>query len=122
MSASVDLPLHHKVQKFSYGTGSPGWSRRKGPKKVVVVAFTLCPPAHLKSLTFWRYTNQIIIIIIMPNSFVSPIVETRIGSLSTLSLPVKSGISLPSQWTVRGESGLNAFTITAAAASQCFQH
>jgi len=27
MSASENLPLHHKVQKFSSGTGSPGWSR-----------------------------------------------------------------------------------------------
>ena len=24
VSASVNLPLHHKVQRFSYGTGSPG--------------------------------------------------------------------------------------------------
>jgi len=24
VSASVNLPLHHKVQKFSSGTGSPG--------------------------------------------------------------------------------------------------
>jgi len=24
VSASVKLPLHHKVQKFSSGTGSPG--------------------------------------------------------------------------------------------------
>jgi len=30
VSASVNLPLHHKVQKFSSGTGSPGWSRKKG--------------------------------------------------------------------------------------------
>ena len=35
--ASVNLPLHHKVQKFSSGTGSPGWSRKKGRKTVVVV-------------------------------------------------------------------------------------
>ena len=37
--ASVDLPLnplHHKVQKFSSGTGSPGWSRKKGRKTAVV--------------------------------------------------------------------------------------
>ena len=34
--ASVNLPLHHKVQKFSSGTGSPGWSRKKGHKTVVV--------------------------------------------------------------------------------------
>jgi len=37
VSASVNLPLRHKVQKFSFGTGSPGWSRKKGRKMVVVV-------------------------------------------------------------------------------------
>ena len=37
VSASVNLPLYHKVQKFSSGTGSPGWSRKKGRKTVVVV-------------------------------------------------------------------------------------
>ena len=35
--ASVNLPLQHKVQKFSSGTGSPGWSRKEGRKTVVVV-------------------------------------------------------------------------------------
>jgi len=30
MSASVNLPLHHKVYKFSSGTGSPRWSWKKG--------------------------------------------------------------------------------------------
>jgi len=30
VSASVNLPLHHKVQKISAGTGSPRWSRKKG--------------------------------------------------------------------------------------------
>jgi len=34
--ASVSLPLHHKVQKFSSGTVSPGWSRKKGRKTVMV--------------------------------------------------------------------------------------
>ena len=33
---SVNLPLHHKVQKFSSGTDSPRWSRKKGRKTVVV--------------------------------------------------------------------------------------
>ena len=37
VSASVNLPLHHKVQKFSSGASSPGWSRKKGRKTVVVV-------------------------------------------------------------------------------------
>ena len=36
VSASVNLPLHHKVQKFSSGTGSPWWFRKKGRKMVVV--------------------------------------------------------------------------------------
>jgi len=38
VSVSVNLSLHHyhKVQKFSSGTGSPGWSRKKGRKTVVV--------------------------------------------------------------------------------------
>jgi len=35
VSASVSLPLHHKVQKFYSGTGLPGWST--GPRKRVVV-------------------------------------------------------------------------------------
>jgi len=37
VSASVNLTLHHKVQKFSFGTGSSGWSWKKGRKTVVVV-------------------------------------------------------------------------------------
>ena len=36
VSASVNLPLHHKVQKFSSGTGSLWWSRKKGCEMVVV--------------------------------------------------------------------------------------
>ena len=36
VSASVNLPLHHKVKKFSSGNGSPGWSLKKGHKTVVV--------------------------------------------------------------------------------------
>jgi len=39
VSASANLPLHHKVQKFSYGTGSPGWSQKKHRKMVVVVVW-----------------------------------------------------------------------------------
>jgi len=36
VSASINLPLHHKVQNFSSGTGSPGCSQKKGCKTVVV--------------------------------------------------------------------------------------
>jgi len=41
VSASVNLSLHHKVQKFSSGTGSPRWSWKKGRKTVVVVVVVL---------------------------------------------------------------------------------
>ena len=47
--ASVNLPLHHKVQKFSSGTGSPGWSRKKAIKRlwcVVVVKVLLYVALH----------------------------------------------------------------------------
>jgi len=37
VSASFNLSLHHKVQKVSSGTVSPGWSRKKGRKTVVVL-------------------------------------------------------------------------------------
>jgi len=47
VSASVNLPLHHKVQKFSSGTGSFGWSWKNGHKMVVVVLF------------LYNYTNLI---------------------------------------------------------------
>ena len=36
VSASVNLPLHHKVQRFCSGAGWPGWSQKKGRKMVVV--------------------------------------------------------------------------------------
>jgi len=42
VSASVNLPLHLKVQKFSSGTGLPGWSGKKGCKTVVVWWWWLC--------------------------------------------------------------------------------
>jgi len=37
VSASGNLPMHHKVQKFSSGNGSPGWSQKNGRKTAVVV-------------------------------------------------------------------------------------
>jgi len=42
VSASVKFPLHHKVQKFSSGTGSPGWSQKKGCKMVVCACVSAC--------------------------------------------------------------------------------
>jgi len=42
VSASVNVPWHHKVQKFSSGTSSPRWSRKKGCKMVVCVCLCVC--------------------------------------------------------------------------------
>ena len=51
VSASVNLPLHHKVQKFSPGTGSPGCSRKNGRKTaVVVVVMYVCMYVCMLSL------------------------------------------------------------------------
>jgi len=47
VSASVNLPLHNKVQKFSSGTGSPGWSRKKGHKTVVMKKIWLDAPHYV---------------------------------------------------------------------------
>ena len=56
VSASVNLPLHHKVQKFSSGTGSPGWSHKEGSKTLVcVLAYTTY---HKTILTFYYYSEQ----------------------------------------------------------------
>jgi len=54
VSASVSLPLHHKVQKFSSGTGSPGWSQKKGHETVVVVSYNRVTLSTLTPLDCWQ--------------------------------------------------------------------
>jgi len=54
VSASVNLPLHHKVQKFSSGTGSPRWSRKKGRKMVVVVVMV----AYIRGSILLRHVDN----------------------------------------------------------------
>jgi len=67
VSASVNLPLHHKVQKFSSSTSSPGWSRKKGRKTVVVwcggsaivdgaVLNCFCAVIFLHSVLLWWHS------------------------------------------------------------------
>jgi len=62
LSASVNLHLHHKVQKFFSGAGSPGWSQKKG-RKTVVVVLTLLPVA-LNTSVLLIHADIIITIII----------------------------------------------------------
>jgi len=44
MPASVNLPLHHEVQKFSSGAGSPGWSRKRAVKRLWWCGGGFCMP------------------------------------------------------------------------------
>jgi len=57
----VNLPLHRKVQKFSSGTGLPGWSRKKGRKVVVCVlcVFNIRPHhCHMDSSVIFARWRQ----------------------------------------------------------------
>jgi len=58
VSASVNLPLHHKVQKFSSGTGSPGWSRKKVHKTVVVVVCINLANLTKFQNTYWLFLTE----------------------------------------------------------------
>jgi len=59
VSASVNLPLHHKVQRFSSGTCSPRWSRKKGCKTVVV-----CGVVHALGLGIVRLGSTVSVIFV----------------------------------------------------------
>jgi len=62
VSASVNRPLHHKVQKFSSGVSSPGWSRKCGRKTVVVVVVVVViisqKQCKIEAWSQWK-TNRI---------------------------------------------------------------
>ena len=65
VSASVNLPLPHKVQKFSSGTGSPGWSQKRAVKRLWCVwyCYLLITTVCIYSLSqvnasLFRYASQ----------------------------------------------------------------
>ena len=58
MFASVNLPLHRTVQTFSSGTGSPGWSRKKGRETVVMVFFHLVQNRTFGTMSYVLDTPQ----------------------------------------------------------------
>jgi len=51
----VRMEWRHKVQKFSSGTGSPGWSWKKGRETVVVVHL------YFQSKRFQRYIRKAVV-------------------------------------------------------------
>jgi len=46
--------MHHKVQKFSSGTGSPGWSWKKGRETVVMVVVVVAEVCALLSAVWLK--------------------------------------------------------------------
>jgi len=58
VSASVNLPLHHKVQKLFSGTSSPGWFRKKGRKMVVRMCVFNVPGAFWRLLTSYMMSSS----------------------------------------------------------------
>ena len=53
MLAELVTEVEHKVQKFSSGTGSPGWSQKKGNKTVACVWYMLVFCCIWFSFVFW---------------------------------------------------------------------
>jgi len=58
VSASVNLPLHCKVQKFSSGISSPRWSRKKAVKRLWCGVF------------YWWFTKCIVTWVVEVDNFV----------------------------------------------------
>jgi len=112
LSASVNLSLHHKVQKFSSGTGSPGWSRKKGHKTVVVAAVI---SAKFLKVLFLRTKNciiyrqcmsQKITIYVVNNSVINTACTISYAFQVNKHQPVPLGFLLhPFQYRTLGDSG-----------------
>ena len=77
VSASVNLPLRHKVQEFSSGTGSPGWSRKKGRKTVVVVV--VVPIGHMAVVV-------VVVVIAVLRRFFLEVMERGFGKTNYVML------------------------------------
>ena len=77
VSACVNLPLHHKVQKFSSGTGSPGWSRKEGHKTVVCMCVRMLLSAYEDVVSFHICSESIHIL----ESNSCPCFRLRLGGL-----------------------------------------
>jgi len=84
-SVSVNLAFHDKVQKFSSGTGSPGWSLKKGRKTVVVVVvrFAFC--------VFLPFSSSVVCFCCVRFSFLSTMQRLAGKSISEMTYFCASG-------------------------------
>ena len=90
VSASVNLPLHHKVQKFSSGSGSPGWCPGiRAVKRLWYMWwwFDVVPRENVRKLLIKseRFTAA------CPNTLVVP----RWGNPSPIPVVVAPAVSIP---------------------------
>ena len=70
VSASVNLPLHHKVQKFSSGTGSSGGPGKRAVRQLwcgVVVILLMIRVCHLDHLPYMLYEQSADILVQLDN-------------------------------------------------------
>jgi len=91
ISASVNLHLHHEVQKFSSGTGSPGWSRKKGRKMVVVHIFWFCCFTVLTSLLQSQIYSRFLISAFLGNKKVPVRMSHTSNTAACLKLSFTAG-------------------------------
>jgi len=71
VSASVNLPLHHKDPKFSSGTGSPGWSRKKAVKRLCVCVCVVVPGCLASAGTQPLVSVCVCVCVVVPGWFAS---------------------------------------------------
>jgi len=110
VSASVNLPLHHKVQKFSSGTGSPGWLLKKGRKTVVCVCVCVGGWCLVEGLsagdTFWQFDRGSLAIHYQPDwwilahGFPWPDIKYLISHMQTAAHRTRIKTVHISMWTV----------------------
>ena len=78
VSASVNPPLHHRVQKLFSGTSSPGWSRKKGRKTVVVCGVVVVLPVTQPTVSkHWRKLKALTPTSHLASSFLHPSSDFR---------------------------------------------
>ena len=63
VSAYVNLPLHHKVQKFSSGNGSPRWSQKRAVKRLCVWVCVVLRKEVLQNVYASRDHNRLQVVV-----------------------------------------------------------
>jgi len=83
----LNLPLHHKVQKFSSGTGSPRWSRKRAVKRLWCGVWcssqnstALCSQGHRSNCLVLYYVHDSVYWAVYPCPILDKKFIWRLGS------------------------------------------